>query len=533
MASINGTIVMISLPAIFDGLKVSPLSGYGFTFLLWILMGYMIVTASFLVSFGRLSDLHGRKRFYSLGFIIFAIASVALSLVPSGSGYAGALWIVILRLVQAIGGGFIMVNGVALLTDAFPDNERGKALGINQVAFVAGSFIGLVAGGILASIDFHLIFVVNVPIAIAGALWSLYYLKEEKTATAVHMDYMGNALLSAGLILVTLAFTYALVPSPVSSTGWSSPFVLGSLAAGLVMIAVFIPVELRQKDPMFNLKLFKIHLFSFGNVALLFNSMARGAVMFLVIIWLQGIYLPLHGVPISQTPFWAGIYTVPLMLGVVITGPISGYLTDRMGPRNGPRFFSTLGLVINFIGIAFLSILHPDFHLLPFISALLLIGIGSGFFSAPNTKSIMDSLPQLERGAGNGVRTTFANVGSLISMALFFTMAITIFSSTFPHVMMNAAISAGLPSSISAQLSSIPASSMLFSSFLGINPIKEYISQYNASELSGISPSVLGNVTSDTFIPKVISQPFVGGLQIAFYISIALLVIAAIISFLR
>ncbi len=533
MASINATIVMISLPAIFDGLKVSPLSSYGFTFLLWILMGYMIVTASFLVSFGRLSDLHGRKRFYSLGFVIFAAASIALSFVPSGSGYTGALWIVILRLVQAVGGGFIMVNGVALLTDAFPDNERGKALGINQVAFVAGSFIGLVAGGVLASIDFHLIFIVNVPIAIAGALWSIYYLKEEKTTKVVHMDYLGNILLSAGLILITLAFTYALVPSGGSSLGWSSPFVIGALVAGLALIALFIPVEFRHREPMFNLRLFKIHLFSFGNVALLFNSMARGAVMFLVIIWLQGIYLPLHGVPISQTPFWAGIYTLPLMLGVVATGPISGYLTDRMGPKNGPRFFSTMGLVINAIGIAFLAFLKPDFNLLAFVSALLLIGIGSGFFSAPNTKSIMDSLPTLERGAGNGVRTTFANIGSLISTALFFTIAITLFAATFPGVMYSNARAAGLPAGISEQLSAIPASSMLFSSFLGINPIKGYISQYNASELSGVSPAALANVTSDEFVPRVVAQPFISGLQIAFYISVLLLAIAAIISFLR
>ncbi len=533
MASINMTIVIISLPAIFDGLKVSALSSYGFVSLLWILMGYMIVTAALLVSFGRLSDMYGRKRFYSIGFVIFAITSLALSLVPSGSGYTGALAIIVLRLFQAVGGGFIMVSGVALLTDAFPDNQRGTALGINQVSFVAGSFLGLVVGGLLASIDWHLIFLVNVPVAVAGALWSIYRLKEEPTPHIAHIDLTGNITLSASLILVTLALTYALVPYGSSATGWSDPFVIGALASGIVLAALFVLVEARHREPMLNLKLFRIHLFSYGNMALLLNTMARGAIMFLTVIWLQGIYLPLNGIPIADTPFWAGIYMLPLTLGFVVTGPVSGYLTDKMGPKNGPRLFSTLGLVINAVGILLLISLKPYFGLVNFLAVLFVIGIGGGLFSAPNTKSVMDSLPMQERGAGNGVRVTFANIGTMISMALFFAITITAFSGTFPSVMKSDAIAAGLPAGISSQLASIPASSMLFSSLIGINPIDQYLSGYNSSALSGVNATTLAHVTSDMFIPHVIAQPFVVGLHIALYISVALLIIAAVISVLR
>jgi MFS family permease len=527
MASINATIILISLPAIFRGLNVNPSAPSNFVLLLWVLMGYMLVTASFLVTFGRLSDYHGRKKFYTLGFSIFAVSSVLLSLVPYNSGVSGAIYIIILRLIQAVGGGFIMVNSVALLTDAFPDKERGKALGLNQVAFMAGSFIGIVLGGVLASIDFHWIFIINIPFAVAGALWSYFFIKEEKfKGVRKGTDYLGNAALSIGMVLVSLGLTYSLEPYGSSQLGWGNPWVLASLAFGVASLISFVLIELRAKVPLFNLHLFKRRAFSFGTLALLFNTLARGAVMFLVIIWLQGVYLPLHGFPISSTPFWAGIYMIPLMVGFIAFGPISGYLTDKYGAR----IFSTTGLGVNIVGLLALTLLPANFSLIPFFIVLFIIGAGGGLFSAPNTKRIMDALPRADRGAGNGIRTTFANMGQLVSMGLFFTIAITIFSIMLPSVILQKTTALGLPLSIGQSLSSIPASGMLFSAFLGINPVKAFVSSLPASTISSIPASTLSTITADKFIPTLISSAFIEGLRTSIYISIGFLVVAVVLS---
>lgn len=522
MASINMTIVLISLPTIFRGLNIDPTAPGEFVLLLWVIMGYSIVLATLLVTFGRISDLYGRTRSYTLGFIVFTVGSVLLSIIPDRSGIKGAEVLIGLRMLQAVGGGLIMVNSTALITDNFGPEERGKALGINQISFIAGSLIGLIAGGILASANWHLIFIVNIPFAVAGSVWSAYKLKRYAKRIKVPMDIMGNATLGGGLIMISLAFTYALVPYGSSSMGWADPWVTISFIIGFALLILFVFVERKAKYPLFNLSLFKIRAFSFGNFANLLASLGRGAIMFLVIIWLQGIYLPLHGFSYSSTPLWAGIYIIPMMVGFIVLGPLGGMLTDRYGAR----IFATGGLAIAAISLYLLTLLPYNFNLLDFEVILLMNGIGMGLFAAPNTTAVMNSLPPEHRGAGSGMRTTFNNIGQTISMAIFFSIAITIFSQKLPPSLYATGLSIGLPTQVAAVLSQIPPSGALFAAFLGINPI----SSLPVSMLSHIPAGALHSLMSLTFFPNAIGPSFTIGLGDSLYIAIALSLAGAVLS---
>ncbi len=522
MASINMTILMISLPTIFRGLHINPTAPGEFTVLLWVLMGYSIVLATLLITFGRLSDMYGRTRLYTLGFIIFTIGAVLLSLIPSGTGNTGAYALIGLRMVQAVGGGFLMVNSTALITDAFSYEERGKALGINQISFIAGSLIGLVMGGLLASYDWHLVFIVNIPFAVAGTIWSIFKLKETSVRRKSSMDFAGNLLIGVGLILIALAFTYSLVPYGNSSMGWGNPWVIISLVIGLVLVSVFVVVERIVKSPLFHLELFKIRAFAFGNLSSFLSSLGRGAVMFLVIIWLQGIYLPLHGYSYVQTPFWAGVYMLPMMVGFIALGPIGGILTDKYGAR----LFATTGMVIIAISLFLLTLLPYNFNVWTFEGILLLNGIGSGLFASPNTTAIMNSLPNNMRGVGSGMRATLNNIAQTISMALFFSIAITIFSQDLPGALYTTGINAGLPPLLANALKSIPPSGALFAAFLGINPL-------SSMSLAGLPASVVKTLTSTTFFPSAIGPTFMIGLKDALYIAAILTLIGAVFSGLR
>ncbi|MEM0161369.1 MAG: MFS transporter [Thermoplasmata archaeon] len=522
MSSINMTILMISLPTIFRGLNINPTAPGEFTVLLWVLMGYSIVLATLLITFGRLSDMYGRTRLYTLGFIIFTIGAVLLSLIPSGTGNAGAYALIGLRMVQAVGGGFLMVNSTALITDAFSYEERGKALGINQISFIAGSLIGLVMGGLLASYDWHLVFIVNIPFAVAGTIWSIFKLKETSVRRKSSMDLTGNILIGVGLILIALGFTYSLVPYGNSSMGWGSPWVITSLVIGIILVLLFIFVERIVKSPLFHLELFKIRAFAFGNLSSFLSSLGRGAVMFLVIIWLQGIYLPLHGYSYAQTPFWAGVYMMPMMVGFIILGPIGGILTDKYGAR----IFATTGMVIIAISLFLLTLLPYNFNVWTFEGILLLNGIGSGLFASPNTTAIMNSLPNDMRGVGSGMRATLNNIAQTISMALFFSIAITIFSQDLPGALYTTGLNAGLPPLLANALKSIPPSGALFAAFLGINPLA-------GMPLTGLPASVIKTLTSTTFFPSAIGPTFMIGLKDALYIAAILTLIGAVFSGLR
>ncbi len=525
MGSINMNIVLISLPAILNGLGIQPFAPGEFIVLLWILMGYSIVLASVLVTFGRVSDMYGRTRLYTMGFIIFTTASILLSIIPDGSGNAGAYALIGLRLFQATGSGFLMVNSAALITDAFPANERGKALGINGIAFTAGTLIGLIIGGILAASNWHLVFVISVPFGLAGTLWSVYRLKPTGQRTAVPLDYTGNITLSLGLILMALGFTYTLVPYGDSQMGWTNPWVLLSFALGAALVITFIFAERRSDHPLFNLKLFRVKAFSYGNMSLFLSSFGRGAVTFLVVIWLQGIYLPLHGYSYKDTPLWAGIYMLPMMAGIVVFGPLGGWLTDRFGARP----FATAGMAIIAVSMFMLTLLPYDFNVWEFEGILVLNGIGNGLFISPNTAGIMNSLPARDRGAGYGISTTLMNIGQTISMAVFFSLALTVFSQDLPGAMLSRTTAIGVPAMAAGALSKIPPSGALFASLLGVNPLADLPKALVAT----IPAGTLHSLMASGFFPSVIGPSFIDGVRNAFYVATALCVIGALFSAMR
>ncbi len=525
MASINMNIVLVTLPTIFRGLNIDAFATGEFTYLLWILMGYSIVLATILVTFGRISDIFGRVRMYTWGFVIFSVSSVLLSIVPSGSGNTGALLLIIFRMVQAVGGGFLMVNSTALIIDAFPVNERGKALGINQIGFIVGSLMGLILGGLLVGFDWHLVFVVNIPFAVAGTLWSKFKLKETSVRQRVKMDYWGNITLALSLVLISLGFTYTLQPYGSSQMGWGDPWVILSFILGVVFLGTFIFVERRVKEPLFSLSLFRIKPFAYGNVSLLLSGLGRGAVMFLVVIWLQGIYLPLHGYVYTETPFWAGVYMLPMLLGFIIFGPVGGALTDRYGARP----FATSGMVITAVGLYLLTLLPYDFNLLAFETVIFIIGIGGGLFAAPNTTAIMNAVSSKDRASANGMRMTLNNIASTISMAIFFSVAITIFSQDLPSSMYSSAIGVGVPEQVASMFSKISPSGILFGAFLGINPI----SAIPPALLATVPATALKAIESSGFLPNVIGPSFMIGLSDSIYIAIVLSLLGALFSALR
>jgi MFS family permease len=434
----------------------------------------------------------------------------------------GALLLIIFRMVQAVGGGFLMVNSTALITDAFPVNERGKALGINQIAFIVGSLLGLILGGILAGYDWHLVFIVNIPFALAGTFWSIFKLKEKAETQKVPMDIWGNVSLALSLILISLGFTYALEPYGNSQMGWSNPWVIASFIFGSISLIIFIFIERRVKYPLFNLSLFKIRPFAFGNISLFLSGLGRGAVMFLVVIWLQGIYLPLHGYSYTETPFWAGIYMLPMMLGMVIFGPIGGALTDKYGAR----IFATTGMGIIAISLFLLTLLPYNFNLLEFEIIIFINGVGGGLFASPNTTAIMNAVSSRDRASANGMRMTINNISSTISMAIFFSIAITIFSNDLPSAMATKLASLNAPPQLISMLSQIPASGILFGAFLGMNPL----SGLPATVVNSLPISLREALQSSTFLPNVIGPSFMKGLTYSIYIALILTVAGLIFS---
>ena len=527
MASIDSTIVLIALPAIFRGINIDPFTS--FQYMLWILFGYSIVTATLLVTFGRLSDMFGRVKLYNLGFLIFTIGSILLSITPS-QGNAGAIELIVFRIVQGVGGAFLFANSAAIITDAFPSNERGKALGINQIAFLAGSLIGLVLGGILAVIDWRLVFLVSVPVGVVGTIWSYLKLKEQGTIRKHQkLDIWGNIAFGGGLTLILAGLIYGLIPYGSSAMGWGSPWVIASLVSGAGLLVAFPFIEMHVTDPMFKLDLFKIRAFTAGNLASFFSSMSRGGVMIMLIILLQGIYLPLHGYSFDSTPFWAGIFMIPMSIGFVLTGPVSGWLSDK----HGARLLATSGMVISaaaFIAFVFLPV---NFLYLSFAAVLFLMGVGGGIFASPNMASIMNSVPAECRGAASGMRATIQNSATIISQALFFTIIIVSLSGSLPGALSAAVTSAGASPQLASIFSSTPASGALFGAFLGYNPIKTILQALPASLVSTIPNAAMANLTGLKFFPNAISAPFITALREAFIIGAVMCIVAAVCSALR
>ena len=526
MASLNSNIILISLPAIFRGMEMDPMSEAGVPYMLWMLMGYTVVTATLLVSFGRISDIYGRVRLYNLGFAIFTAGSILLYLTP-GRGANGVAEMIAFRLLQGIGAGFLFSNSTAILTDAFSSKERGMAMGLNQIAGIGGSLLGLVVGGILADIDWRLVFLVSVPIGLFGTVWA--YLKLKETAQpdrTQKIDWLGNVTFAVGLTVLLLALTYGIMPYGNSKMGWGNPGVVAGIVVGAVLLAAFIRIELKAETPMFHLELFRIRPFACGNLSLFLSSIARGGLQFMLIIWLQGIWLPLHGYSFESTPLWAGIYMMPMMVGFFIMGPLSGKLSDRYGAR----FFATGGMVLSVVGFLLLTALPADFNYVAFVVILLLLGFGMGMFSAPNTTAIMNSVPADQRGASSGMRSTLQNTGMAMSMTLYFSILILGLVKSLPPALYDGLVRAGVSARVAQAASSLPPTTALFAAFLGYNPIGSMLGE---SGLASLSEAAKATVLGNSFFPNLIAPAVMSSLRLAFYISAALSLIAAVASFLR
>ncbi len=340
LATLDGSITLIAMPAIFRGIHLDPLKPANSFYLLWMILGFLVVTSVLIVSLGRLGDMYGRVKMYNLGFVIYTIASLILT-VDWLTGQAGAMYLVVFRIVQGVGAAFLLANSSAILTDAFPPNQRGMALGINNIVGVSGVFVGLVLGGLLAPIDWRLVFLISVPVGLFGTVWAYLKLEERSTPRRAPVDWWGNVTFALGLVLIMVSVTYGIRPYGSSSTGWGSPRVLALLAAGVASLIAFAVIEARIENPMFRLPLFRIRAFTFGTLSTFLSAVARGGLMFMLIIWLQGIWLPLHGVDYVDTPLRAGIYMLPLTVGMLIAGPTSGFLSDRFGAR----WFATGGML--------------------------------------------------------------------------------------------------------------------------------------------------------------------------------------------
>jgi len=527
MASIDGTIVLISLPAIFRGIDINPLTS--FQYLLWILFGYSLVTSTLLVSFGRISDMYGRVRLFNLGFAIFTVGSLLCAATPN-TGNLGASELIVFRIIQGIGGAFLFANSAAILTDAFPPRERGKALGINMTAAIAGSLVGLVLGGVLALFDWRYIFLVSVPVGALGTVWSYAKLKDiNAMRKGQRIDIWGNLTFAAGLTLVILGVTYALEPYGNSAMGWSDPWVIVSMVAGFGLLVAFPFVEKRVPDPMFRLDLFKNRMFSAANLAGVFAAVGRGGVQIMLIILLQGIWLPLHGISYQSTPFWAGVYMIPMIAGFAIMGPISGYFSDKYGAR----IFATVAMIITAATFLALSFLPYNFSYPEFAGIIFVMGLGGGLFAAPNIASIMNAVPPEYRGAASGMRATLQNAGQTISLAIFFTVIITGLSSSLPSALSGAMTSAGVPQ-LATAFSSISPTSALFSAFLGYNPMQSILAIPQLSTVVAQIPShTLTYLEGQDFFPNAIASSFISALDLSFYIGAALSFAAALASLLR
>jgi MFS family permease len=526
MSALDGSIVIIALPAIFRGIHLDPLAPGNVVYLLWMILGYRLVQAVLVVTVGRLGDMFGRVKIYNAGFAVFTAASVLLSFDPF-NGSRGALWLIGWRVLQAFGGSMLTANSAAILTDAFPVEQRGFALGINQVAAIAGQFIGLVAGGILAAIDWRAIFWVNVPVGVYGTIRAYLKLRDGGERNRGKVDWWGNVSFAVGLAAILVGITAGIQPYGGHPMGWTNPFVYGCIIGGVLLLAAFALIESRVADPMFRLDLFRIRAFTAGNVAGLAVAIARGGLQFMLIIWLQGIWLPLHGYAYSATPLWAGIFLLPLTAGILISGPISGYFSDRFGARG----FATAGMVVFGASFVGLMLIPANFSYWAFALLTAANGIGGGMFAAPNSASIMSSVPARYRGVASGMRSTYQNSGTALSIGVFFSLMIAGLASTLPSTLTRGLQQHGVPHAIAHQIGSLPPVSSLFAAVLGVNPVQHVLA--STGTLATLPAASRRILTGRAFFPDLISVPFQHGLMVVLIVATGLSVIAAIASLLR
>ncbi len=525
LATLDASIVLIAMPDIFRGIHLSPLRPGNSFYLLWMILGYLVVTSVLVVGLGRLGDLFGRVRMYTLGFAIYTVASLLLT-IDWMEGRAGADWLISFRLVQGVGAAFLIANSAAILTDAFPPNQRGMALGLNNVVGISGQFIGLIVGGLLAPINWRLIFLVSVPFGLFGTVWSHRKLREIGVRNPAPIDWWGNATFALGLVLIMIGITYGIRPYGGHPMGWTSPFVLGCLGAGVLLLTVFVIIESRIEHPMFKLPLFRIRAYTFGVLSSFLSAIARGGLMFMLIIWLQGIWLPQHGYSFSQTPLWAGIYMLPLTIGFLIAGPVSGVLSDRFGSRP----FATAGMLGSAFSFVLLDTLPVDFTYWEFAGALLLMGLSMGAFASPNRAGVMNSLPAGDRGAGGAMNQTFQNSAQVLSIGIFFTLMIIGLAATLPTSLAAGLQAHGVPAAAATHAAHLPPVSVLFAAFLGYDPVRELLGPSVVGHLSATNAAAVGN---HDFFPNLIAGPFHAGLHKAFAFAICACLLAAAMSWSR
>jgi len=525
MVFINQSIVLIALPAIFRGIRLNPLTPSNTGYMLWILMGFMVVLAVLLVTLGRVGDMFGRVKMYNFGFAVFTVFSILLSITWL-HGPGAAIWLIAMRIGQGVGGAMLFANSSAIITDAFPVHQRGLGLGINNVAAIAGAFIGLVLGGVLAPVQWHLVFLVSVPFGIFGTIWAYRKLEDRSVRTPAHVDWWGNATFAAGLILILVGITYGLLPYGHHSMGWTSPSVMTEILGGLGLLAVFAVIETRVPHPMFRLTLFRIRAFTAGNIASGLASLSRGGLMFMLIIWLQGIWLPLHGYSYSSTPLWAGIYMVPLTIGFLLAGPLSGHLADR----HGARPFATGGLLLVALTFFLLQLLPVNFGYPIFATLIFFNSVGMGLFIAPNQTGIMNSLPSNQRGAGAGMAATFNSSAQVLSIGIFFTLMILGLSASLPSTLFHGLVAQGVQAGTATRVSHLPAVGSLFAAFLGYNPMATLL---GPAALHHLTTAQAQYITGRSFFPHLISAPFGKGLQKAFDFAAFVCMLGAVASLLR
>ena len=525
MAMINFSSLLIALPAIFRGIHLSPLDAGNFTYLLWILMGYGLVSAALVVTAGRIGDMFGRVRLFKIGFIVFTAAALGLTLVWS-TGATGAIEIIAFRMIQAVGGAMMMANSAAIITDVFPADQRGMALGINGVSMLAGSFIGLIAGGVLAAVDWRLVFLINVPIGLIGITWAFLQLREVGERHRARIDWLGNLTFAAGLAVLLTGITYGIKPYGTSNMGWSSPFVIGAIIAGVALLVAFFFIERYVAEPMFNLALFRIRAFAAGNLAVVLSSTASGGMQFMLIMWLQGIWLPLHGYSFEQTPLWAGIYMLPMTLGFLVAGPVSGILSDRYGARP----FATAGMLLAALSFLLLMTLPANFAYWAFGCVLFLNGISFGMFAAPNTAAIMNSVPARNRGVASGMRATAQTLGMPLSIGIFFSLMVVGLTTHVPAAMFAGLTAQHVPAQVATPLSHMPPTGYLFAAFLGFNPLKELLGAHVLGALPAIN---VHRLVGKEFFPSLIAHPFKDGIVYVLVFAAAMCLVAAFASWMR
>jgi MFS family permease len=525
MATIDGSITLIALPDVFRGIGLDPLAPGNSFYLLWMILGFLVVTSVLVTTLGRLGDMYGRVRIYNLGFALFTFFSLLLS-VTWLSGEAGGIWLIVMRIFQGVGAAMLMANSGAILTDAFPARQRGMAMGINQAAAFSGMFIGLVLGGLLAPINWRLIFLVSVPIGLFATVWGYLELRELSVRRPARIDWPGNITFALGLILVLVGITYGIEPYGGRTMGWTSPYVVSSLAAGLLLLIAFGVIETRVEHPMFRLHLFRIRAFTAGLFASFLSALSRGGLMFILVIWLQGIWLPIRGYSFDRTPLWAGIAMLPLTAGFLVAGPLAGILSDRWGPRP----FATGGTIATAICFALFEWLPIDFSYWPFACLLFATGVAMSAFGSPNRAAIMNSLPAADRGAGSGMNTTFQNSAQVLSIGVFFTLMIVGLSGTLPESLYSGLIAHGVSSADAARASHLPPVSTLFASFLGYNPVQHLV---GAHVLARLPPGQAAILTGRGFFPAIIAAPFRAGLHAAMDFAIVASLLAALASWTR